>query len=61
MISQILNYCKYSGIWIGLVINPFHWRFGFVKGSDIWNNPVFENCLHLGPIWLRVIVDDGRW
>jgi hypothetical protein len=56
-----MNWIKYSGIWIGIVLNPFHWRLGFVSGADVWNDPVFENCLHLGPVWIRVIIDDGRW
>jgi hypothetical protein len=59
--SLMINWIKYSGLWVGLVANPFHWRFGFVSGSDVWNDPVFENCLHLGPVWIRVIIDDGRW
>jgi len=54
-----MNWIRYSGIWIGIVVNPFHWRFGFVKDSLDVN--VFENCLHLGPVWIRVIIDDGRW
>ena len=58
MMSTILNYLKYSGIWAGIVVNPFHWQFGFLKVSDDY---VFENCLSLGPIWIRVIIDDGRW
>jgi hypothetical protein len=56
-----MNWIKYSGVWIGIVLNPFHWRFGFVKGENVWDDPVFENCLHLGPVWIRVIIDDGRW
>jgi hypothetical protein len=59
--KSLIDYLKYSGIWIGLVINPFHWRFGFVRGSDTWIDPIYENCLHLGPVWLRIIIDDGRW
>ena len=60
MMSQILNYCKYSGIWFGFVVNPFHWQFGF-REDYFSDKYVFENCLHLGPVWLRVIIDDGRW
>ena len=56
-----MNWLKYSGIWVGFVLNPFHWRFGFVSDSDAWNDYVFENCLHFGPVWIRVIIDDGRW
>jgi hypothetical protein len=60
-VKSLLDYLKYSGIWIGLVINPYHWRFGFVQSDTVWDDHVFENCLHVGPIWIRVIIDDGRW
>ena len=60
MMSTILNYLRYSGIWAGIVVNPFHWQFGFLKES--FNDDfIFENCLSLGPVWIRVIIDDGRW
>ena len=58
----MLKWLKYSGIWIGLVINPFHWRIGLFQGSKEWpDERLFENSLHLGPIWIRIIIDDGRW
>jgi len=56
-----LRYLKYSGLWIGLVVNPWHWRWG-LRGSDrIVDDRIFDNCLDLGPIWIRIIIDDGRW
>lgn len=60
--KKILNYLKYSGIWIGVVINPYHWRFGLKQGSgSAWEEYLFDNALHLGPVWIRVIIDDGSW
>jgi hypothetical protein len=61
--SSVYNWLRFSGIWVGFVFNPFHWRFRYeTKGNnDGWADPVFENCLYLGPIWIRVIIDDGRW
>lgn len=58
--SIIIKYLKYSGLWVGLVFNPCHWQFGFKDSHNAWEN-LFDNCLHLGPIWIRVIIDDGRW
>lgn len=48
---MLKNYLKYSGIWIGLVVNPYHWQFGTKKFD--------EGCVHFGPIWVRVLIDDG--
>lgn len=61
--EKILKYLKYSGIWFGVVVNPYHWRFGFSKDTFGVNygDYIFENCLHVGPVWIRVIIDDGRW
>ena len=63
LFHKLSNWIRFSGIWVGFVVNPFHWRFRYdTKGnSDGWADPVFENCLHFGPIWIRVIIDDGRW
>lgn len=61
--KKCYNYIKYSGIWIGLVLNPFHWKLKYqtkaVEFPDCDN--LFDNCLYVGPVWIRVIIDDGRW
>lgn len=60
--KAILSYLKYSGIWVGLVVNPFHWQLGWKKNVGMWpDDYMFDNSMHFGPIWLRVIIDDGRW
>jgi hypothetical protein len=61
MMSTILNYLRYSGIWAGIVVNPFHWQFGWKRNIDVYDNHLFDNSIHMGPIWVRVIIDDGRW
>lgn len=56
------NYAKYSGIWAGVVVNPFHWdvRFEHLHPDDL--NPNMRGFyLSLGPVWLRVVIDDGSW
>jgi hypothetical protein len=58
--GKILKYLKYSGIWIGIVVNPIHWRFSLTNES-ILENYIFDNCVYFGPVWIRVIIDDGRW
>jgi hypothetical protein len=54
---MVLKYLKYSGVWIGIVINPFHWQFGWYSGEE----GLFDNAVHLGLIWIRIIIDDGNW
>ena len=60
---KILNYFKYSGVWVGFVLNPFHWQFGHKTNLNEFPacDYLFENCVHFGPIWIRVIIDDGSW
>jgi hypothetical protein len=57
------KYIKYSGVWIGIVVNPFHWQFGWKKNYGLFeiNDNLFDNSLHFGFIWIRIIIDDGRW
>jgi len=61
--KKFYNFLRYSGIWIGLIVNPFHWRFAWDKGLKEWPNDtlLFENCVYVGPIYIRVIIDDGSW
>jgi hypothetical protein len=60
--KKIFSYLRYSGIWIGFVLNPLHWQIAWARGSKEWpNDYLFENCLYIGPIYIRVIIDDGRW
>ncbi len=57
---KVYAWLKYSGLWAGVAINPFHWRFEWVRNTD-HNDLVFENVVYFGPMWIRVIIDDGRW
>jgi hypothetical protein len=61
ILQLVYSYIRYSGIWIGIVFNPFHWQFGLKSNYDVLNNNIFDNSLHLGPVWIRVIIDDGKW
>jgi len=60
--KKLFSFIRYSGIWVGLILNPFHWRLGLVRGSKEWpENYLFEICFYLGPVYIRVIIDDGSW
>ncbi len=57
-----MKYLKYSGIWFGLVVNPFHWEFRFQSITpDDMNPKQYGVFISIGPIWVRLIVDDGSW
>jgi hypothetical protein len=58
------NLVKYSGIWFGFVVNPYHWRLRFKTGSDglLDDEPnIFGLHVYVGPVWMKVLIDDGNW
>ena len=59
---MLKNYLKHSGIWIGVVVNPMHWEIRFVTiQPDDLNPKAHGFFLSLGPLWARVVIDDGEW
>jgi hypothetical protein len=59
---MLKNYLKYSGLWVGFVLNPYHWNFKWELNPlhDI-ETYIFHFELYLGLVWLRVVIDDGSW
>lgn len=62
MLKILSNYIRYSGIWIGLVVNPFHWTLdcNYLHPDELNPNMVGV-YISLGPIWIRFVIDDGSW
>lgn len=61
-LKTYLNYIRYSGAWVGFVLNPCHWRmsFEFLHPDEL--NPKMRGCyLSTGPLWVRLVCDDGTW
>ena len=59
---MLKNYLKHSGLWAGLVLNPYHWNFKLeVDPPQLVDTYIFHFELYLGLVWLRVVVDDGSW
>lgn len=59
---QLKNYLKHSGIWAGLVLNPYHWQFKYNYSGPTELDPAGNVVeLFLGPIWVRGVIDDGSW
>jgi len=61
-IKQINDYFRYSGIWIGIVLNPVHWVFdiNFQTGKND-DEYILTFELYCGIIWIRIIIDNGEW
>lgn len=57
-----MKWLKYSGMFITIVVNPFHWRLGMSYGKDdlcgpnSWTGKV--DLLFLG---VHVVWDNGDW
>jgi hypothetical protein len=59
---MLKNYLKYSGLWAGFVLNPYHWNFKLeVDPPQLIDTYLFHFELYLGLIWIRIIIDDGSW
>lgn len=55
--KTLIQYLKYSGLWFGFILNPYHWRFGWNRDNEM----IMSNTVHFGPFWITLIIDDGRW
>ena len=60
---MLKNYLKYSGFWAGFVLNPYQWQFKIRTGSEsiLDDDVIFGLSIYCGPVWIRVVVDDGAW
>lgn len=52
-----MDWLKHSGLWVGFVLNPYHWQFKWVRNDST----VYENAVYCGPFWIRLIFDNGKW
>jgi len=62
LVNKIFKWIYYSGIWIHIIVNPFHWRFDWevIKPDDL-NPNMYKLDFQL--LFLRVlfVFDDGSW
>jgi len=57
-----MNWLKYSGVWISLAVNPYHWRIDFdVRGPDDMDPARHVICATVGPLTVRIVIDDGSY
>mgnify|MGYP003335464961 CR=1 FL=1 len=62
MLKTLSKYIQYSGVWVSLAANPFHWsfRFDFLHPDEL--NPKMRGIYVVcGFVSLRVVIDDGSW
>ena len=60
MLKNFRKYAIHSGIWMGFVVNPYHWQFVCKQEAIGELEPsVFGKFISVGPFWIRLIIDDG--
>jgi hypothetical protein len=56
----MMDFLRYSGIWFGFVVNPYHWRIKIESPTDEFDHSALHGiAIYLGPFWFRFIIDDG--
>jgi|688.fasta_scaffold59420_6 hypothetical protein len=54
-----MKWLKYSGVFLTLAVNPFHWRIGLDWGKDELNGWTLK--LNFLPLGVHVVIDNGDW
>jgi hypothetical protein len=58
----MIKWLKYSGVWITVVVNPLHWQMqAETIRPDELNPKLYGVVVNLGPIVIRIIIDNGSW
>ena len=62
MLNNLLKCLRFSGLWMGFVLNPYHWQLKVVHGSqNDLDDVIFGLAIYCGPFWIKVVIDDGSW
>jgi hypothetical protein len=57
-----MNWLKYSGVWVTLALNPYHWTVNFRKqGPDDMDPAQHLFVATVGPLTVRIVIDDGSY
>lgn len=59
-----MNWIKYSGIWVTLICNPFHWQFHLITNQKETEWPAPNRTTHIFQILMfsfRIVIDNGDW
>lgn len=56
------KWLKYSGIWVTFALNPFHWRINYESHGSTDMDPAMKLIIvTIGPITIRIVIDDGSY
>lgn len=62
MSKNLVNYLKYSGVWVSFALNPYHWRLSFKCETPTDMDPaMYIVNIAIGPVNVRALLDDGSW
>jgi hypothetical protein len=59
-----MEWLKYSGLWITLIFNPFHWRLSYCvdPAKNEWPAPSRrEIAVQIFMLTIRLVIDNGDW
>jgi len=62
--KKFIEYLRYSGVWIGIVLNPFHWQPKIETRDPLFSdmNPNGKLLyISLGPLWIRIVINDATY
>lgn len=55
-----MNWLRYSGIWLTLVLNPFHWQLRwFERDEQLPGTTEYSSQFLM--LSIRIVVDNGDW
>ena len=60
-LQSLIQYARYSGVWLTFTVNPLHWRLTFLPLHDSEMTGRTEYNLQIGPLGLQVCIDNGKW
>lgn len=55
-----MNWLRYSGIWLTLVLNPLHWQWQWLTKHETWPDTT-EYSIQFLFLSIRVVLDNGNW
>lgn len=62
MLKTLINYLRYSGLFVRLTFNPLQWRLKFqVSGPTDTDPKMYAMDVVIAFIGITVIIDDGSW
>jgi hypothetical protein len=60
-LKTIFNWLKYSGVWVTISLNPFHWDLWATTMKDELSRFGYRYEIQLLFLNIRIVLDDGEW